>query len=239
MEDFLIVQGRFEGPYVKLLEMIEGRKMSISEISLSKIADDYIAYVKSLQQLNNLDLSKFIVVASTLMLIKAKSLLPTLEYTKEESDQVNDLENKLEIYKVLKEGEKNIKSSWQKSNLYARERTVITEKVFSPDKYFSVGNLFSIAELTLAKMPNFARLREVAVRQVIKLEEVLEKMLTRIQNNFSSLRTFAGTLSNDQKEAKKMVIVSFLALLELLKTGNFDAESSENGNDIKIIKKVV
>lgn len=237
MEDFVIKQGRFEGPYVKLLEMIEDRKMSISEISLSKIADEYIAYVKSLEHINNLDLSQFIVIAATLMLIKAKSLLPSIEYTKEEKEQVGDLENKLEIYRIIKEGEKNIKSKWQKTTLYNRQRTTLKEKVFSPDKSFTKENLFSVAELTLAKMPNFAKIREVAVRQVIKLEEVLEKMLSRIQDNFSSLKTFAGTLSNDQKEVKKMIIVSFLALLELLKSGNFDAESSQDGTDLKIIKK--
>ena len=238
MEDFVIKQGRFEGPYVKLLEMIEDRKMSISEISLSKIADEYIAYVKDLPQINNLDLSQFIVIAATLMLMKAKSLLPSIEYTKEEKEQVGDLENKLEIYRIIKEGEKNIKSKWQKTTLYNRQRTTLKEKVFSPDKSFTKENLFSVVELTLAKMPNFAKIREVAVRQVIKLEEVLEKMLSRIQDNFSSLKTFAGTLSNDQKEVKKMIIVSFLALLELLKSGNFEAESSHDGTDLKIIKKV-
>ena len=224
MEDFVIKQGRFEGPYVKLLSMIEDRKMSISEISLSQIADEYIAYVKSLEQVNNLDLSQFISVAATLMLIKAKSLLPNIEY-------------KLEIYKIIKEGEKNIKTKWQKNILYNRERTSIKEKIFSPDKSFTKENLFSVAELTLAKMPNFAKIREVAVRQVIKLEEVLEKMLARIQENFSSLKTFAGTLTDNQKEVKKMIIVSFLALLELLKSGNFDAESNHDGTDLKIIKK--
>ncbi len=237
MEDFVIKQGRFEGPYVKLLSMIEDRKMSISEISLSQIADEYIAYVKSLEQVNNLDLSQFISVAATLMLIKAKSLLPNIEYTKEEKEQIGDLENKLEIYKIIKEGEKNIKTKWQKNILYNRERTSIKEKIFSPDKSFTEGNLFSVAELTLAKMPNFAKIREVAVRQVIKLEEVLEKMLARIQENFSSLKTFAGTLTDNQKEVKKMIIVSFLALLELLKSGNFDAESNHDGTDLKIIKK--
>ena len=231
MEDFVIKQGRFEGPYVKLLSMIEDRKMSISEISLSQIADEYIAYVKSLEQVNNLDLSQFISVAATLMLIKAKSLLPNIEYTKEEKEQIGDLENKLEIYKIIKEGEKNIKTKWQKNILYNRERTSIKEKIFSPDKSFTKENLFSVAELTLAKI------REVAVRQVIKLEEVLEKMLARIQENFSSLKTFAGTLTDNQKEVKKMIIVSFLALLELLKSGNFDAESNHDGTDLKIIKK--
>ena len=74
-QNFVIKQGRYEGPYTKLLEMIEKRKLSISEISLSKIADEYIEYIKNLESVNPLDMSQFVQIASTLMLIKAKSLL--------------------------------------------------------------------------------------------------------------------------------------------------------------------
>ena len=111
---FTIKQGRFEGPYHKLLEVIESRKLSINEISLAQIADEYIAYIKTLKT-NNLsnidkdDISQFIVVASTLMIIKARSLLPSIEYSKEEKDEICNLEYKLMLYKVLTEGVKEIK----------------------------------------------------------------------------------------------------------------------------------
>lgn len=237
--NFYVKQGRFEGPYTKILELIESRKLTISEISLSQVADEYIAYVRTLETINPLDISQFIQVASTLMLIKAKSLLPSLEYAEEEKEEVNSLTKKLELHKELKLAEKNIKEVWGKNNLFTRNRAeIVLEKIFTP-KSVTYENIFSVAVLTLAKMPNFERLKNVAVRQAIKLEDVIEKMISRISENMTSLKDFAKSFSKDvnsHTEIKKNIIVSFLALLELLRHGKIIAE--ENNGDIKIQKLV-
>jgi segregation and condensation protein A len=233
-DNFSVKQGRFEGPYTKILDLIESRKLSISEISLSQIADEYIAYVKSLETINPLDISQFIQVASTLMLIKAKSLLPQMEYTSDEKEEVNTLEKKLELHKELKLAEENIKNTWSKNVLITREEMDYKiERVFMP-KSVNVANLFSVAVLTLAKMPNFERLKNVAVRQAIKLEDVIEKMVARISESMTSLKDFAKSFGGNEKEVKKNIIVSFLALLELLRHGKINA--SENNGDISINK---
>lgn len=233
-DNFNVKQGRFEGPYTKILELIENRKLSINEISLSQIADEYIAYVKSLETINPLDISQFIQVASTLMLIKAKSLLPQMEYTSDEKEEVNTLEKKLELHKELKLAEENIKSIWSKNILINREEIFYkTEKIFVPISV-NIANLFSVAILTLAKMPNFERLKNVAVRQAIKLEDVIEKMINRISENMTSLKDFAKSMGGTEKEVKRNIIVSFLALLELLRHGKINA--SENNGDISINK---
>ncbi len=230
--NFQVKQGRFEGPYTKILELIESRKLSISEISLSQIADEYIAYVKSLETINPLDISQFIQVASTLMLIKAKSLLPQMEYTSDEKEEVNTLEKKLELHKELKLAEENIKSIWSKNVLISREEIDYkVGKVFVP-KSVNLANLFSVAVLTLAKMPNFERLKNVAVRQAVKLEDVIERMISRISENMTSLKDFAKSMGGTEKEIKKNIIVSFLALLELLRHGKITASESEG--DISI-----
>jgi chromatin segregation and condensation protein Rec8/ScpA/Scc1 (kleisin family) len=59
--EFTLKLDRFEGPYTKLLDLIESRKLSITEISLVDVADDYIAYIKTLDQKNIVDISQFIV----------------------------------------------------------------------------------------------------------------------------------------------------------------------------------
>lgn len=238
IEAFTIKQGRFEGPYTKILDLIESRKLSISEVSLSQIADEYIAYVKNLQTVDALDMSQFILVASTLMLIKAKSLLPTLSYTEEEKEQVSDLEKKLELYKALQDCEKKIKNIWESNIAFNRKKTVIKEKIFSPGFMFTKENLYTIALATIAKLPNFEKLKNVAVRQMVKLEEVIEKMINRIQDSMTSLKEFAKGVTGDSmnmKEIRKNIVVSFLALLELLKQGVVDAE--QEGNDIRILQK--
>lgn len=229
---FAVKQGRFEGPYTKILELIESRKLTISEISLSQIADDYINYVKTLETVNPLDISQFIQVASTLMLIKAKSLLPQMEYTNDEKEEVNTLEKKLELHRELKIAEENIKDIWGKSVLLSREEVKYkVEKIFTPISV-TYENIFSVAVLTLAKMPNFERLKNVAVRQAIKLEDVIEKMISRISENITSLKDFAKSMGGTEKEVKRNIIVSFLALLELLRHGKINAE--ENDGDISI-----
>lgn len=239
VEIFTIKQGRFEGPYTKILELIESRKLSISEISLSSIADEYIDYVKRLETVDPLDMSQFILVAATLMLIKAKSLLPTLEYTKEEEEQVDDLEKKLLLYKELQEAEKKLKSIWGINPVYVREKTEIAVEVFSPGKSITKENLFSVALASIAKLPNFERLKNVAVRQTIKLEEVIEKLIIRITGAMTSLKDFAKTVSGENAniiEVKKNIIVSFLALLELLRHGTVIAEQTDGDIQIKSSK---
>ncbi|MCX8500309.1 MAG: hypothetical protein ORO03_01240 [Alphaproteobacteria bacterium] len=85
-------------------------------------------------------------------------------------------------------------------------------------------------------MPNFERLKSVAVQQVRKLEDVITNILQRIQEQVTSLRDFANNLSttNNREDIKKNLIVSFLAILELLKQ-NIIIAHQEDG-DIKISK---
>lgn len=238
---------RFTGPYFKLIELIESRKLSISEISLAQIADDYINYVKNLQEVNPLDISQFIQVASTLMLIKAKSLLPQMEYSEEEKEEVSKLEKKLELFKELLEAEKLMKANMGNSVMYERKRIQIVKEIFVKPDTFTKENLMSVAMLTLVKMPNFERLRQVAVRQSVRIEYVIERMIERIGKEFNSLKDFAKSLIPEERDAngnlkkvdmkvvKRNIIVSFMALLELLKTGQIDAKEKDNG-DIEITR---
>ncbi|MDQ5957410.1 MAG: segregation and condensation protein [Patescibacteria group bacterium] len=240
IEDFTIRQGRYEGPYTKLLDMIESRKLSISEISLSQIADEYISYIKGLEYINPLDMSQFVQVASTLMLIKAKSLLPSIEYNEEEKDQIDKLEKKLELLKELRIAEKNIQESFGIHPIYNKKKEKIKrveDMVYDKPASLTSENIVAIALLTLAKMPNFERLKQVAVRQAIRIEKVIERIMEHINQGIDSLKGFAQNFSDgaDQKTIKKNIIVSFLAILELLKSGMIDA--FEKDGDITVVKK--
>lgn len=235
MEEFVIKQGRFEGPYTKLLELIESRKLSISEISLASVADEYIAYARKLENVDHSEISKFVLVAATLMLIKAKSLLPNLQYTDEETKQVEDLTKKLSIIKELKEAESAINKIWDKNKIYTREKIKFTEIIFAPSKNITKENLFSVALLSLANLPSFEKLKNIAVRQSVRIEDVIAKMINHIKDSFTSLKDFAKSINGDQAKIKETLIVSFLALLEIIKNGGLDAE--EIDGDIRIIKK--
>lgn len=265
---FTIKQGRFEGPYHKLLEMIEGRKLSINEISLALIADEYIAYIKAFSKEKALDqeagmsdiidmkddISQFIVVAATLTLIKVKSLLPTIVYTPEEKEEVANLEHKLALYKVLIDGVKTIKSIWSKQQ-YKRHKMKISQIVFSPSNIKSI-TLQSISILTMVKLPHLERLRQVAVEQAIKIENVIEDIIRHIKESkggvifkFSSIyknlfeRYFAlkSKINNlkTKDEERVYAIVSFLAILDMIRNGLIEAENIEDVSDIQITNKTV
>src|SRR3989344_4683582 len=100
---FTIKQQHFEGPLDVLLDLIEKRKFFINDISLAKVADDYLAYIKALEKFPLADSANFVLVASTLVLIKSKSLLPNLELTTEEQGDIADLERRLVLYRRMKE----------------------------------------------------------------------------------------------------------------------------------------
>src|SRR5437773_2621351 len=100
---FAVKTEQFEGPLDLLLDLIGRRRLFINDISLSKVTDDYLEYLKGLNQFSIPDSANFILIASTLVLIKSKSLLPTLNLTEEEEMSIADLEERLRIYKILKE----------------------------------------------------------------------------------------------------------------------------------------
>src|SRR3989344_3794745 len=100
---YIMKQEKFEGPMELLLELIEKEKLSISEISLAKVADEYISYVKGLEKIDPEELAEFLVVAAHLMLIKSRSLLPQLKLTEEEEGSIEELEKRLKEYQRLRQ----------------------------------------------------------------------------------------------------------------------------------------
>ena len=233
--EFTVKLDRYEGPYTKLLELIEQRKLSITEISLVSVADDYIRYIQSLEQKNLVDISQFIVVASTLILMKAKSLLPSVVYTEEEEKQVHDLEKKLELYALLNNASSKISSIYMKQQCYSREPIKYKGiSVFVPDNRVTSEMLLSIVSLTLMSFVVPKQLVKVAVERALRIENVIEKMLDRVKNMSSvSLQSLAGGVGTIE-ERKKVLIVNFIALLELLRSGSIQAEQHTEGGDIMI-----
>jgi len=233
--EFTVKLDRFEGPYTKLLDLIESRKLSITEISLVDVADDYIAYIKTLDQKNIVDISQFIVVASTLMLMKAKSLLPGVVYTEEEEKQIHDLEYKLELFALLSRGSGTLRALFGKKTLYARPYTLQKDvNVFVPDARVTMTLLQSIVSLTLMTFISSKALVKVAVEQVLRIEQVIETLLERVKGAQSvSLQSLAGGAQQGE-EQKKLLIVNFIALLELLRIGSLSATQDITGGDITI-----
>lgn len=102
MSVFNINTEKFSGPLDLLLRLIEEKNLNINDIALSSVTNEYLEYIKSIKANPN-ELADFLVIASTLILIKSKSILPTLELSSEETEEILDLKERLIVYKIFKD----------------------------------------------------------------------------------------------------------------------------------------
>lgn len=228
---------QFQGPLELLLDLIEKRKLFVNEISLAKIADDYIAYLNELGHFPIAESAQFILIAATLLLIKSKSLLPTLNLTDEEQTNVHDLEERLKLYKRIRDLSVHIKERFGKEIIFEREASRTITPVFSPDQSMTLQALLGAVKDVLHNLPKKETLPEVIVKKVISLEEMISSLTERVQANLRmSFHEFARGQAKpgEVKEAKINMIVSFLAMLELVKQGVIRVSQEKEFEDINI-----
>ncbi len=228
--DFLFNHSRFSGPYTLILQMIEERKLSITEISLGMLADEYIAYIEGLQKKDYRDISQFIVVAATLVLIKVKALLPGISYTETEEKQVHDLTYRLEALQQVKKASEIIEKKWGENPLFHKKRSVIHTPVFTPSVYTTGDYLYSVMMLMMLTFEKESRLKEYVVGKSVQLEEITESIYARIQSIkeftfddiYTSLEDGGARKEVNKEERKKEIILYFIALLHMLNNGDID-----------------
>lgn len=228
---FTVKQERFEGPLELLLDLIEQRKLFVSDVSLAKVADDYIAYVRNLSEFPVADSAQFVLIASTLLLIKSKSLLPTLSLTTEEQANIHDLERRLQILERMRELSQKIKPLFGVKVLFSRS-FVPRQPIFSPDAEMTTPNIVEAARRVLANLPRREFLPKAIVDKVISLETMITDLASRISSSLKmSFREFAG---NASKGERVNIIVSFLAMLELVKQGVISVTQERQFEDIEM-----
>ncbi len=220
----------FEGPLDLLLSLIEKQKLSISQISLAKVADDFLSYIQSSGNFPIAESADFILIASTLVLIKSKTLLPQLELSTEEEGNIEDLERRLRLYQQVKAVSFGVKELFGRHPIFfPRDRKVVP--VFSPHVGITVKNLLESARNVIFALPKFERLPKAIVAKVVSLEEMIKNLSSRISQ---SLKMSFSEFSGMGKKEKVHVIVSFLALLELVKQGVVRVVQNEHFSDITI-----
>lgn len=239
---YKVKTGTFEGPLDLLLSLIEQRKLFVNEISLADVTNDYITYVKSLSEdkKNINDVSYFVLVAATLILIKSKSLLPNLSLTEEENEKIVDLETRLKIYQIIKTATIDIKENFGLNIIFTPEERVWNDPLFSPDEAITVLNIAQSIENVLLEIPKKeVKLPEIEVKKIINIDQVINSLTDRIQNAMNlSFRDFSKSHgASNAEEAKVHVIVSFLAMLELVREGLIDVMQDNSFEDISINKQ--
>jgi len=232
LQNLEINQEKFSGPLDLLLILIEERKLEITEVSLASVTDSFLKYVGDLKQAAPAILADFLVVAAKLILIKSKSLLPTLELSSEEESEIKDLTQRLEIYKLFKEASQHIKNLYTKNPMMAREFLSTQTPIFYPPENFEVLWLKQSFEKIWTEFSSLGETIIEKVKKVIKIEEKIKNILKllnqKVESSFNQLIT---------KREKIEIIVTFLALLQMFKEQIVIIEQEENFGEIKVVLK--
>lgn len=137
MTTYELTVGEFKGPLEKLLELIEAEKMDVSEVSMARVTDDFLKYLDALKtsglaehaaeemaldkiRLDLRVLADFISVASRLIFLKSKYLLPGLSLTDEEEADIKDLEERLKRYQDLKPALRYLNQLWGRAAYFVQ-----------------------------------------------------------------------------------------------------------------------
>ena len=202
----------FEGPLSLLLKLIEEEELDITKVSLARVTDQYLIHLRQLTDLDLDELADFLVIAAKLLLIKSKILLPDL--SAEDQAEIGDLEAQLRIYKEFLDASKVLhKMISKKRFLFFRPRVVSQEVIFSPPQKISQDLLRAIFQRILSQIQPIIDLPEEKLKRVITLEEKISEIQNLILNKISlNFRDLIATSTS-----RTEIIVSFLALLELVK----------------------
>lgn len=236
MNPFVIKQEQFEGPLDLLLSLIEKRKLHINDITLAKVADDFLSYTRNLQDFPISESANFILIASTLVLIKSKSLLPGLSLSVEEETNIKDLEKRLKIYEYMRNVARSVREDFGKKIIFAPLNRKF-DVVFSPDESMTLSRLAQGIHDVLQNIPKKEILPKAIVEKVMSLEDMIDNLTVRIQSNLKmSFKEFSGA----HKQAHKVnIIVSFLAMLELVKQGILSVSQDKHFSDITMETEIV
>ncbi len=227
-----IQQEKFSGPLDVLLSLIEERKMEITEISLAQVTDAFLNYVGDLKQSSPDILADFLVIAAKLILIKSKSLLPTLELSPEEEIEIKDLTERLEIYRLFKNASQFIKENFTQQQMFAREFLVNQSPIFYPPENCTPQMLYNSFVKIWQEFSSLGETTIEKIKKVIKIEEKIKNILKILTERTSS--EFNQLVSVKEKiEA----IVTFLAVLQMFKEQLIIIDQQENFGEIKITIK--
>lgn len=239
---FEFKQEQFSGPLDLLLSLIETEELDITEVNLSKIADDYVSYIRASEtEIRSEEISDFLVLAARLLFLKSKALLPYLLSDDDEADLEIDLAKQLRMFREYKEASEKLKQILLAENfLFIPENIKVRSPKIDLAKFSQPATpipLTEFAKLMQAIIERRLESREQALEEESlvpkisieeKIEAITELLNKKIKFNFSTLLESAKN--------KTEVIVSFLAMLELAKQKKLAINQSSLFSDIQLTK---
>jgi len=223
----------FSGPLQLLLELIEQKEMPITEVSLAQVTDGYLQYVNT-HEVPPEELADFLVVASKLLLLKSRAILPDPEPVEEEVDP-SLLAEQLRLYKAFVDVSAHIDERFSgATRMFARRTMAIEPKTeYQMPENAGPERLRGAFAALLKCLSPFFSLRQASLERVVSVNERLEQIRGAVLQR--SRMTFRDVLQGSK--SKSDVVVSFLALLELVKQKTVNTIQGDTFSDI-VIKHV-
>lgn len=239
----------FEGPLDLLLHLIESNKIDIYDIPIVMITDQYMEYIRAMETRDLNTMSEFLVMAATLLEIKARLLLPAeVDEEGEEIDPRAELVERLLEYKMYKYMAFELKDRQSLAAKVFYKEATIPKEVASYIEPIDLEEL--VGDLTLQKLNEI--FKSILRRQEEKIDPVrskfgdIEREEVSLEEKMSSVETylkehrrfsFRTLLEKEAKKSKIHVIVTFLAVLELMKVGKLTVQQKETFGEILIEAK--
>lgn len=234
----------FDGPLDLLLHLIEKNKVDIFDIPIVLITEQYLEYVSNMDTKDMDVMSEFLVMAATLVKIKSKMLLPVEETEEEaEEDPRQELVERLLEYKMYKYASFELKDRQLDAGKVFYKESSIPEEVKNHKEDIDYDELLS--DVTLTKLQSI--FDSVMQKQVDKIDPIrskfgeIEKEEINIEDHMIFLEEYAmihGTFSFrkvlENGKGKSYIIVTFLGILEMMKTGKIVIEQEALFDDILI-----
>lgn len=234
----------FEGPLDLLLHLIDKNKIDIYDIPIVEITNQYMEYIRNMQKEDLNVMSEFLVMAATLLDIKCRMLLPKEETEDgEEEDPRRELVEQLLQYKMYKYMAYELKDRQTDADMILYKDPTIPEEVKEYTEPVDLDEL--LGDLTLKKLNEI--FKEVMKRQVDKIDPVrskfgkIEKEEVTVSDKFTYIheymhanRRFSFRQLLEKQKSKMHIVVTFLAILEMMKLGEIRVEQEETCGEIMI-----
>ncbi len=221
----------FEGPLFVLVNLIEKKKLEITEINLAKITGDFLNYIET-HQIPEEFLFDFLVTLSRLLYLKSKVLIS--EKNLEEEEEENSLKRDLERYKVFYELAKKLKEKFEKKEiLFSREPYFGKEKMgFFPGSLTVEDLRKAIHQFFLSEAESWRLIEKNLKIKKINIKNSIEKIFSFLKKAKTS--TFSELT---QKKSLPEIVSYFLALLHLLEANQIEVFQKDLFGEIEIIIK--
>ena len=238
----------FEGPLDLLLHLLDKNKVNIYDIPIVEITNQYMEYIAEMKRRDLNVLSEFLVMAATLIDIKSRMLLPSNnEEDEEEEDPRNELVQQLLEYKMYKCMAYELKDRQLDACRVMFKEPTIPSEVLEYEEPINMEEL--VSDVTLAKLNEI--FKSIMKKQVDKIDPIRSKY-GKIQKEEVSLEDKMNYLENyalqhkhfsfrnllEAQCTKVEIIVTFLAILELMKVGKIFISQENIFDDIKIDSKI-